>query len=71
MVGLSGLKDLEEFWEDILSRDSERVKSIFSSLTKAEQKNVLAHLKRMLEEEGWHAEQRISAQFAFDTLNAA
>jgi len=61
-------KDLEELWEHLLSREAEFVKEAFSALTEDEQKSVLAHLKRMSEEPGWHAEQSLSARFALDTL---
>jgi hypothetical protein len=64
------LKGLEELWEHLLSRKAERVKQAFSALTKDEQESVLAHLKCMSEEPGWHANQRISAQFALDAVKS-
>jgi len=60
--------DLEELWERLLSRKAECVKEAFSGLTKNEQESVLAHLKRMSDEPGWHVEQRLSAQFALRFL---
>jgi len=60
--------DLEELWEHLLSREAERVKEAFSTLTKHEQESVLSHLRRMTDEPGWHAEQRLSARFALDTV---
>jgi hypothetical protein len=62
-------KELEVFWENLLSREAERVKEAFSLLTKIEQESVLAHLRRMSDEPGWHAEQRLSARFALEVVN--
>ncbi len=55
---------LENLWEDLLSRQPHRVLAAFISLDASEQKAVLNHLQHMLDEPGWHAEQRLSAQAA-------
>ena len=59
---------LEILWDNLLSRQPERVRAAFSTLTSAEQQAVLDHLKRMSQEPGWHPEQRRSAQTALDAL---
>ncbi len=59
---------LELLWEDLLSRQTERVRAAFAGLLPAEQKAVLAHLQRMSDEAGWHPEQRRSAQAALQAL---
>jgi hypothetical protein len=61
---------VEIVWEKILSRDAEQIKETFSSLDIASQANVLAHLRVICEEEGWHPEQKISAQTALDTIES-
>jgi hypothetical protein len=63
------LDPLEQLWSDLLSRDKELISAAFQSLNPASQQNVLVHLHRMLTEDGWHREQRKSAQAALDTLD--
>lgn len=59
---------LETFWDNLLSRDPALIRAAFSSLDKESQKMVLAHLERMVSEDGWHAEQVKSAQAALDAI---
>lgn len=61
-------ESLEEMWDGLLSREQEQVRSVFTRLTAEEQSAVLAHLHRMVEEPGWHPEQRLSAQAALQAL---
>jgi hypothetical protein len=58
------------FWEKMLSRDPNLVRVTFSRLSIKDRERILAHLKHMTEETGWHKEQTISAQFALDVLNS-
>jgi hypothetical protein len=58
----------EDLWEDILSRQPDRIQAAFAGLDRSEQANVLAHLQRMSTEEGWHPEQRQSALAAVSAL---
>jgi len=58
----------ETLWENLLSRQPERVRAAFAVLNAAEGAAVLAHLQRMAEEPGWHPEQRISAAAALEAL---
>jgi len=62
--------DLEKLWNALLSRDPEQVQFAFRGLDKERQQAVLQHLTRMSIENGWHAEQRISAEAALKALAA-
>lgn len=64
------LNQVEAFWDAILSREPQRILAAFHPLPQAEQKQVLSHLKRMTVEDGWHEQQRISAQTALDILHS-
>jgi NADH:ubiquinone oxidoreductase subunit E len=61
---------LEEFWEELLSRQPERIWEAFSELQESDKEAVLVHLRRMSREEGWHPEQRRSARAALAALSA-
>lgn len=58
------------FWDAILSREPKRILSVFQILDTATRKAVILHLERMVSEEGWQPEQRISAQTALDVVQA-
>lgn len=60
---------IERFWEEILSRDSQRIKLAFDDLTRGEQEQVALHLQTMSTESGWHAGQRISAEAALEVIS--
>jgi hypothetical protein len=60
--------DLEILWEQLLSRQPEHVLAAFSGLAAQEKQSVLAHLRSMASEPGWHPEQRLSAQSALDAI---
>jgi hypothetical protein len=62
---------LEQTWDSILSRDADRVQTVFAGLSDENRKVVLAHLRKMAEESGWHSEQVKSARFALDVLEQA
>lgn len=59
---------LEKAWDDLLSRDKKRIITRFRSLDAASQKTVLDHLKKMVNETGWHPEQVKSARSALKIL---
>ena len=61
---------LEQFWNEILSRQPERVRAAFADLNTESKQAVLTHLERMISESGWHAEQVRSAQAALTVLKA-
>jgi hypothetical protein len=58
------------FWDAILSRKPKRILGVFQILDMATRKAVIAHLQRMVSEEGWQSEQRTSAQVALDVVQA-
>lgn len=60
---------IETFWEEILSRQHERIQIAFRSLSEDEKAAVLNHLKRMTSEPRWHPEQIASASKALEALN--
>ncbi len=60
---------LEKTWDGILSRDPQKVASVYSALSVENQKVVLNHLQKMAHEPGWHPEQVKSASFALDVVN--
>jgi hypothetical protein len=60
---------LEKAWDDLLSREPDRIESRFQSLDEKSQKVVLEHLNLMVTDEGWHPVQVISAQKALETLS--
>ncbi len=60
---------LEYVWDNLLSRDPKRIRSVFVTLDEASQATVIEHLKKMVSEDGWHVEQVISAQAALTALN--
>ncbi|RPI82934.1 MAG: hypothetical protein EHM41_17155 [Chloroflexi bacterium] len=59
---------LEELWDSLLSRESTKISKAYLGLSEQEQKAVYTHLMRMVTEEGWHPEQKISAQAAIDAI---
>jgi hypothetical protein len=60
--------DLEGLWDNLLSRDPDRIRRQWRDLSAEEQRAVLDHLARMVSEEGWLPMQRLSAQAALDAL---
>ena len=61
--------DPQEFWDELLSGEPERVHAAFASLGAGERRAVIAHLGRMASEPGWQPEQRASAQAALGILS--
>lgn len=59
---------LAGFWDGLLSREPDKIRAAYQTLDADMQQIVLAHLQRMVNEEGWHPEQRRSAQSALDAL---
>lgn len=60
---------LEKAWDDLLSREPEKIDSRYKSLDAISQQVVIEHLNLMITDEGWHPEQVISAQKALETLS--
>jgi hypothetical protein len=59
---------LEIFWDAILSRQPDQIRAAYMPLGAADRRDLIAHLQRMVSEEGWHPEQRKSAQAALETI---
>ncbi len=60
---------LQTFWDNLLSRQRERILDTFNSLNEDDRQAVLIHLQRMVDEPDWHPEQRVSALAALDALD--
>ena len=63
------MEDKELFWENLLSRDPEKVKSAWLMLPVEYQKDVRGHLVSMVTELDWHPEQVKSAEAALDVID--
>jgi len=63
------MNPLELLWDQLLSRQPELVRKAYSELALPEQQAVRQHLERMLNEPGWHPEQRLSARVAIQALS--
>jgi hypothetical protein len=61
---------LENLWDRILSGNAELVQEAFYSLDEDKQSAILAHLQRMIAEEGWQPEQISSAKAALEALSS-
>lgn len=61
-------ESLEALWDGLLSRDPKLVQAAFGTLTHEEKSAVVAHLRRMSTEDGWHPEQRLSALLSLQAL---
>jgi hypothetical protein len=59
---------LEEFWEELLSRQPSRITAAYAKISGAEKDSIIKHLNKMTTEPGWHPEQRKSAQAALNVL---
>ncbi len=59
---------LEQLWDNLLSRQPDRIQSAYATLDTHNQKAVLAHLNRMVKEPGWQPEQRLSAKAAIKVI---
>jgi hypothetical protein len=58
----------ENIWEMLLSRQPVMIKKAFASLESDQQNAVMGHLRSMVTEPGWQADQRVSAQAALDII---
>jgi hypothetical protein len=52
---------LETLWEEILSRQPQRIRAAFEELEKKQKDAILKHLNKMASKDSWHAEQAASA----------
>jgi len=61
---------LEQTWDNLLSRDPEKIGSTYASLDPSSQQVVLRHLRKMVSETGWQPVQVQSAQAALQVLES-
>jgi hypothetical protein len=61
-------KQLDQLWDDLLSRQPDLIWAAFASLDDVDQKAVFAHLHLMAGEKGWLPEQKTSAKAAIQAL---
>jgi hypothetical protein len=59
---------IEQLWDNLLSREPEKIKTTFHHLNLSERSAVIEHLNQMTAEDGWHPEQKKSAQFSLQTI---
>jgi len=59
---------LEDFWENILSRDADLIRTAINQISKDERNQIVNHLQKMASEPEWHEEQKISARRALDVI---
>jgi hypothetical protein len=60
--------DLDALWEALLSSDPARIRHVWGDLSDDESLAVLAHLRRMRDEDGWDPAQREAATTALNIL---
>jgi len=65
---LSSSDALQSLWDQLLGRETDKIRSAFETLSSEEQKVVYTHLFNMANEPGWHPEQRASARFALKAI---
>ena len=61
--------DLDTLWEALLSSDPARIRHVWRDLTDDETLAVLAHLRRMRDEDGWDSVQREAATLALTVIH--
>ncbi|HEX2981454.1 MAG TPA: hypothetical protein VHO48_14400 [Anaerolineaceae bacterium] len=61
---------IQDFWDNLLSEEPERIRAAYATVEEALRPAVLAHLQRMVSEDGWHPQQRASARAALDALQS-
>ncbi len=64
----SGIGDLAEFWEALLSSDPARIRRAWRSLSAEEAQLVRAHLRKMAQEDGWQPAQQQAAADALRVI---
>jgi hypothetical protein len=61
---------LEAVWAGLLSQRPSRIRRVWAHLAPPERSSVLAHLRQMLDSEGWQPAQREAARSALEALAA-
>ena len=60
--------ELQDFWDNILSAEPEKIINTYRILDANEQQYVIVHLYKMINEPGWHSSQVSAAQVAISTI---
>jgi len=60
---------MEELWNNILSRNPNKIISTYSILSEQDKINVLNHLTKMVTEDGWQPGQILSADTALKIID--
>ncbi len=63
------LDPVELFWDHLLSREPDQILAAIHSVDTETRERVILHLESMVSEEGWHPEQRKSAQAALEVIS--
>lgn len=59
---------IDLLWDNLLSREPEKIRPAFIHLSQSECSAVIEHLNRMISEDGWHPEQKKSASIALQII---
>ena len=59
---------MEDIWDAILSRNPNKIIMVFKVLSEQDKTNVIRHLYKMSTEDGWHPEQKVSADTALKII---
>jgi len=62
------MNSVEQFWDELLSRDPRRIKKSFEDLSDGDRQAVVDHLEKMTTETGYHSSQKRSAEIALKTI---
>jgi len=63
-------RGLETVWTELLSQRPSRIRRVWARLAPPERSSVLAHLRQMVDGEGWQPAQREAARSALEALDA-
>jgi hypothetical protein len=61
-------RHLEIVWDNLLSRNPQKIGDAFVALDRQSQETIREHLQKMTTEEGWHPGQTKSAVYALQTI---
>ena len=67
---MSQNEPLEKMWDDLLSREPDIVTDAFQKIDHENRINVIKHLETMVNEKGWHIEQKKSARIALKVIRS-
>jgi len=65
------MNDFQDLWTALLSSDAGLIRRVWGDLTDDEAKSVVAHLNKMVDEEGYSEEQKGAARKALEAIREA